>query len=234
MKWKFIIINELIQDYADSEELRHLFSEILKLRFTGYRQYYGQQSIPQDCYDFIGTHLVIASEHENNLIPRLVLRSITNKQAQTYNKDFPFLEHMFEKGNESLKMKCKMFIDSQDTVCYTNNYTIDPNLSDDLKKQLAQMILGFYYLYHCENNINSFITAASDKYKVYNTRLKQGYQYIGDDSNFATFCAPHIMNEKFRAMVMTEFSLESRRLAREFQHYYDDKILYNADLKIAA
>lgn len=224
--WKFILFSDLITNYAESSELRSLFSEILALRFRGYRQYYGNNSIPQDAYDFIGSHLIIARQENNKLIPKLCLRSVTNIQSNFYQKQFPFVDHMFESNQSEIKNLCESFISDKKVICYTNNYTIDPNLSPEDKATLGEMILGFYYLYHTEENVTNFITATSDKFKVYKTRIKQGYKYLNDDSDFSTFVAPQIMNEKFRAMVMTEFSLESRILAKKYADFYHEKVDY--------
>ncbi|WP_127718055.1 hypothetical protein [Halobacteriovorax sp. HLS] len=236
--WKFVILSDLVSSYAFSPKQRELLSDILALRFEGYRKYYGEKSIPQDCFDFIGTHLVIATEEEGKLIPQICLRSITNKQTENYLKDFPFIEHMFVNKKDELSNSCQEFINSNETICYTNNYTINPNLSADEKLLLSEMMMAFYYLHHQDENINTFITAASDKFKVYNIRLKQGYNYINNDCELSTFAAPHIMNEKFRAMAMTSFSLESRNAGKRYKKFYDEIIdfrtIENEDIKKTA
>lgn len=232
--WKFIIMSDLISHFSESLEIRTLFSETLALRFKGYRQYYGTDSIPQDAYDFIGSHLIIAKAENNKLTPKICLRSVTNKQTDLYQKQFPFIEHMFEAHESQIKDECENFISDKKNICYTNNYTIDPDLAPEEKAALMEMMFGFYYLYHSEKDVTNFITATSDKFKVYKTRMKQGYRYLNDDSEFSTFVAPHIMNEKFRAMVMTEFSLESRNLAKKYANFYNEKLdLRQANLEIS-
>ena len=224
--YKFVQINEIIENYSDDKELRDIFSEVLALRFKGYRDNYGKLSIPIDLFDYIGTHLVIVKCEALKLTPLCCLRSITVEQAKKYQQDLPYIYHMFPEGNNELKNKCHQFIKDHSNVCYTNNFTLLPNLSTKEKLHIYRLNLSFYFNYHRENGISNFITAASDKFKVYNIRASQGYTYLDDNDISSTFTADHIMGEKFRVMTMTKFSDLSSEVANEFYSLYENRIIY--------
>jgi hypothetical protein len=224
--YKFVQINELVVDYCEDKELRDFFSEVLALRFKGYRENYGELSLPLDTYDLIGTHLILAKVDKSKLTPVSCIRSITQEQAQKYGHEFPFLPHMFPEGNSRLEETCREFINTHSNVCYTNNYTMISNLSEEQKEFIGMMSFSLYYNYHIENNISNFITAASDKFKVYRSRMAIGYEYINDNSDFSTFNANHIMGEKFRAMKMTEFSDLSKALGAKFNTMFEDRLVF--------
>lgn len=229
LMYKFVQINELVIDYCEDKELREFFSEVLALRLRGYRENYGELSVPLDAFDLIGTHLVLAKVEQSKLTPISCIRSVTQEQATKYGHNFPFLDHMFPEGNGHLAESCTEFINTHSNVCYTNNYTMISNMSDEQKEFVGMMSFSFYYNYHKENNICNFITAASDKFKVYRSRLAVGYEYINDNSEFSTFQADHIMGEKFRAMKMTEFSQLSKSLGAKFNSMFEDRLIFGKE-----
>lgn len=223
--YKLVELNNMISQYHENKEMRDFFSEVLALRFKGYRENYGDLSVPLDLYDLIGTHLVLAKCENDKLIPICCLRSITQSQAENYQQDFPFMHHMFPEDTNLLTQKCSKYLKENENVCYTNNYTIISDASPE-EKQLYSMMFGcFYYNYHKENNIKHFITATSDKFKVYRTRAMQGYSYLNENDELSTFTANHIMGEKFRVMIMDEFSDWSKQMGEKYKSMYDSRII---------
>jgi hypothetical protein len=229
--YKLVQLNEVVVDYAEDKELREFFSEVLALRLKGYRASYGNLSVPLDQFDLIGNHLVIAKITEDKLQPIACVRSVTQDQAQKYGQELPFLEHMFPDSGSKLRLSCENFIKEHSNVCYTNNYTVDMSLSEEQKQFLGMIAGSFYYNYHSDHDIKNFITATSDKFKVYRTRTLFGYDYMNDDTEFSTFTAEHIMGEKFRAMKMTEFSDWCKAMGEKFQSMYDDRIVLGTQIK---
>ena len=221
--YKFIQASELIKNYSDSQEVRDFYSEVLALRFKGYRRYYGTGSVPLDHYDLIGDHMVIAKKEDNKWRPVLCLRSITVNRCEKHNNVFPFVGHMFHRMEGEIVNASSQFIKENGNVCYTNNYTMDPDLPKEEKGKLAELLYGYYYLFHKEYGVSKFITAAGDRFKLYNVRIGQGYEYLKSDTEFSTFEAEHIMNEKFRVMVMREFSDYSKNISKECEQLFRER-----------
>ena len=99
-------------------------------------------------------------------------------------------------------------------------YLQDSDATDAEKRQLIERGLALYAQYAADGDL-SLITAVTDRFKVYRDFETMGFNYMTGDACSSTFTAPHIMSEKFRAMLLTEQSAYAKRIREK---YYKDYI----------
>ncbi len=227
--YQYVILKNVIATYSLDEEVRKIHAEILRLRFSSYRKYYGHQSIPTDLFDFIGTHLVITKQVNGESRAVLAYRFTTSFDCDYYGQDFPYIGHMHAKQTDEEKNIVKLaqtFIDSQIEVGYLNAYAVDPGIKFSEKKELMERGFAFYGQYIEDKNIPA-ITAVTDRFKVYRNLYNMGFRYITGEHKTSTFSAPHIMGEKFRSMILTKQTSYAETLKQRYKNDYLNAVTIN-------
>ena len=221
--YQYLILKNVVATYSYDEEVRNLHADILRLRFSSYRKYYGYQSIPADLFDFIGTHLVIMKMINGQYKSVLAYRLTTNSECAHYGQHFPYIGHMHATRTheeEPIIHLASTFISGQREVGYLNAYAVDPAVEQAEKNDLIQRGLAFYAQYIESQNNLPVITAVTDRFKVYRDFCKMGFEYITGDDKTSTFTAPHIMYERFRSMVLKQQSEYALRIKRFYKSDY--------------
>ena len=223
---KLVVINEPYEIY-DNEEVRNILGKIHALKIREYRDVFGRGSIPINSHDFFSSHFAVGIEENGEFKPLQAMRSISRKQCEKYGIEFPFVEHMFGGVKNELTADCEDFIRTHKNIGYASSYTIDTSLSKELRQKLAQMNMGTFYNYHQSIGVDSLIIGMCEARKVYRLGVNTGYKYFKDDVEYSTFMAPHIFDEKFRIMYLTEFSQMTIEMGEKYKKMWEQRIEFS-------
>jgi len=239
-RFQLVIIETPYDTYRELPFTRLLMTDLMKLKFDNYRAFYPYGIMPVGEYDFVGNHIILCEVDKNyNYTPLTAFKSVSLKQCQNFNLDFPFFDQVLkgdtEKLSEHIEAYEKWLRDASHKpgeTCYNASWVVSLEIKDPkIKEFLKQVSLAMGYYYFSSYHLKNIICGASSRYRVNKIKEKLGFKYLKDGSGniLEKVSSERFVGEEICIMHSDPlgFPKSIATFSEGFKHFWDKRVVIN-------
>ncbi len=223
---------ELVRPYEtfEQDDSRYFFSEVMRVRKSGYSSRHRSHVLPVDTTDFLSTHFIIAAQIGPDLVSLGGYRAIDLQTCETYQTPFPLTSILQQAQAMDQLEQVQSIIDSsrnRSKIVYQSAWTFCP----DAKKnsQICALL----------KDLMTTMTVLSQtgpdeiRFACGIPRLKTdeyisflGYEKLRSKSGeIEPILQKNLQNEKVELMILrSHHSLEAQEIARKHHDHWRNRI----------
>lgn len=247
---KVVVLKTPYNNFDTNAEVQSLLSNIFKLKLTGYKAHYPYGILPISDLDFIGNHVCLCLQENNNLIPITAFKSVKKSACDRFQVPFPVVNHKFGMWKNNFQEFVDGINNWTESVlaegrqpAYNASWTMDINLNKELRSLAREISMSLFYFYYNEEGITDVINSTSAKHNVNLIQENMGLEYLKDmnGEKLGTFNSPIFFQEPFYLMYLgtngfsDNFSNECNKYASLWENRLEiDNAVENDTIKKAA
>ncbi len=234
-----IVVIEDLKDFWDDQDIRSLYGDLMKIKFDGYGQVYGDNVVSADRIDFFGTHLIICKKGLR-LKPLVGYKSVTLSKCEEFNCILPAIPLIKNDGSKECYQSLMRLIESAkhngEELSFDYSWAQDPSLKALNSSELFRdLIMSMGVNHHLEKQITHMITCGAVRVKTDLFFEKMGLQKV---SNSAEFSQKDLNGDKAYLFHTQQFSEYGLSVAAKYKNLWDRRLHFSkkqrVHLKIAA
>jgi hypothetical protein len=181
MNFEVVVISEPYHFYEKSEQTRIVLSKIFSNQLTGYKEYYPEGVCPISEYDFFTNHIAIRDRQTKEIL--CSYKVMEYKTCIKYKKQFPLFAVLGEEHPESTQA-IRKWMQGKDAIGYNHSWTINPDLSKEVKKELNDITFATLALFYMENKITNIIDISIVPFRIHEIKEWMGNSYLKNVPSF--------------------------------------------------
>lgn len=175
MKYQIVVIKEPYRYYEVHKQTRQWLSEIFINQLKGYKEYYPKGVCPISEYDFFTNHIAIVDSQTDEVL--CSYKIIKYSTCIEYQKKFPLFLLLGEDYPEHSK-EVRSWLGTHINCGYNHSWTINPNLSKEVKKELVDLTFTTLASFYKNENIFNMIDVSITTFKIEKIKEWMGNKYL--------------------------------------------------------
>ena len=165
-----------------------IFAEMLSLRISGYKKFYGCKTMPIDIYDHFSHQLLLSECINGHELFLACVRFVSLEECDKHNTVFlPLARVSADTENKSLKDDLLEVINSRkgNNLYYNSSLTISPSIKTFKKNnEVLKTIIGAALAYHQFLDSKNWLTSAPIKVRTDKLFKRLGYKSFGTNAYY--------------------------------------------------
>lgn len=213
----------------NEQTTQNIFSKVVKLKMDGYQYEYGQNVMPLNAYDFIGTHLVLCEKQKDDLQPVSIAKISRYSVCDYFNHSFQPIELAKKGGNNKLADEIEEILNETYAcgreITYDSSWTVRPDLRNKkvANSTVLRIMFSLWVNYHLDHSIPDFIVSATLKVKTDKMFLASGCVPISENPYYRLL---EVNNQE--AMMLRSSGLSKLVLlnAEKYRSLWENRLIY--------
>lgn len=223
-----IVVLESPYDCWNESEIGTLFRDMIGVKLRGYGREYKYGVLPVDAADLISTHFAVCKvDPSGKLKPIMALRWTSLQKCRLHFLNFPGMS-LLQQANQpehvkNLEAKISVLDKKGFDLFYAGSLSIDP-LQKTGKEQsifLREMMTLMFLMYKKQHPGAELMAGGTVRFKIDKWLSDVGHLPLHEEP----INVKHLGGELVKVMYLTDFSLEAHRIARKWQHLWDDRLI---------
>lgn len=232
-----MVVLECPYDHMENEATRELFSKVIALKIAGYKPHYDYGVLPVDTTDYVGTHLLICTTKDGELIPVTGCRTITLARSERHGLTFPGLGLVqASRAPEHVLTVQEWVAEARKTnspLSYASSWTVSPDVPQESKSQrslLRSLFEAIHVFHHTENQLNRIIVGGTLRFKTDHVFKAWGHEPLSLNGKvLGPIQVPTLLDEDVAVMTMTRFNEETLQRVERWRGMWNRRITLSAD-----
>ena len=234
-----IVVLESPYDCWNNPFVGNFLKDLLGVKLRGYGKEYPYGVLPFDGADLISTHLAVCRvDQENQLVPLMAFRWTSYNKCKLHYMNFPGMS-LLQQANASAHIADleKIIADIEhktSDICYTSCFTIEPSERTDKNRSLMlrELITLLLFNYQKEMNYSEILAGGTIRFKIDKWLSTIGHMPLNNNPNLGPIKVKHLAGESVQVMHLKKFSFEAIKIAKKWQHLWDDRLIIQAESKV--
>lgn len=232
---RYVVLHDVSQQW-DDPIVAGIFRQIVDLKLRGYRDDYPPGALAVDTTDFVGTHIILATETEPEELSVLAaLKWTTLARCVRYNIDFPALSVVRSLSSDRHEKAVRLIVDDHaevpDALAYCAGWTAHPAVRQDrdLARRQVQMMIGAHLL-SCEDmGVAACISAGVPRMNTDKVELSAGYERMADELGpLPPFPLRNLVGEPVILMHLRDHSEWAQGFADRYRNVWDARLTFGS------
>jgi hypothetical protein len=228
MKDLKIVIIESPYDCWNESEVGTLFRDMIGVKLRGYGREYKYGVLPVDAADLISTHFAVCFPDETGkLKPIMALRWTSLQKCKLHFLNFPGMS-LLQQANQpehvrNLEQKIENLNKRNGDLYYAGSLSIDPLLKTGKEQSLLlrELMTTMFVLYKKQHPGSELMAGGTVRFKMDQWLSAVGHAPLHEEP----INVKHLGGELVKVMYLTEFSFEAHRIAKKWQHLWDERLI---------
>jgi hypothetical protein len=230
-KYRVVILDRPVAGWGDPL-VQELFAKLVTLRLSGYGARYAQSVLPLDTNDFISTHIMLCTESERGLLPRMAYRHTSFEQCAAFGLPFPVLAPMLAVGAtrhahivRDTLARCER---ERKAVDFVGSWTIDPAVRSDrnMFRELWEITIALCASHNREHRVAEAFGGAVVCLRTERLLGACGLRPVLDEgAPLPPVGIPHLRGEQILLMHRTGIPDEALALADKWRWLWEGKVI---------
>lgn len=246
MKDLKIVVLESPYDSWTNPLTGDLLRDLIGIKLRGYGREYPYGVLPVDGADLISTHMSVCQvESTGRFRPVMGIRWTSLQKCRLHYIGFPGLS-LLQQANAPDHVEALEAIiaeaDKRDRdLFYSGALSIEPSeRSSKQRSEFFREILTMMYVnYQKETNYSELMAGGTIRFKVDKLMTFMGHvSLMKNNKELGPIKVKHLADEVVKVMHLREFTFEAKKIAKKWQHMWDDRLIIKpnliTDLKKAA
>ncbi len=218
-------------DSWSQPETRHLFSEIINLKLTGYKDVYTDGVLPFDTYDFVATHILVCREEGRAFKPLTGFKSITAARCNRFNLPFPTTQLLMSsdsprqtKAVASIMEDCN---ESGDVLAFDSSWTVHPEVkkSRSVHHLLQELFISNVVHLHTTSSKHRLLGAGVRRVRTDKFFERIGFTRLAEAGEpLPTFRQASLQGEEVALIQLKSFSDFATGMAEKHQSFWNNRV----------
>lgn len=223
-----IVVLEDLKDFWDDQDVRSLYGDLMKIKFDGYGQVYGENVVSADRVDFFGTHLILCRKGLR-LTPLVGYKSVTLSKCEEFNCTLPAIPLIKNDGSQECYESLMQIIETAkakgEELSFDYSWAQDPGLKALNSSELFRdLIMSMGVNHHLEKQITHMITCGAVKVKTDLFFEKMGLSKV---SSSAEFSQKDLNGDRAYLFHTNQFSEYGLSVAERYKDLWDKRIHFS-------
>lgn len=228
-----VVVVDCPYDSWSLRETRHLFSEMINLKLTGYKETYKDGVLPFDTYDFVATHILVCRDEGGSLKPLTGFKSITEARCKRFNLPFPTTHLLMSsdsplqaKAVESVIKNCK---ESGDILAFDSSWTVHPEARRSLRVHhlLQELFISNVVHLHTSESNHRLLGAGAHRVRTDKFFERIGFKRLeASGKPLPTFRQASLHGEEVLLIELERFSSFATEIAKKHQDSWDNRMIF--------
>ena len=226
-----IVILESPYDCWNEDFVGHFFKDLIGVKLRGYGREHPYGVLPIDAADLISTHLsVCRTEDGGHLTPLMSIRWTSLKKCRLHFLNFPGMSLLQQaQRSEHIQALEKIIADLDQRngdLYYSGALSIDPLWKKDKEQSLffRELLTTMYVHYQKQSGYAELMAGGTVRFKIDNWLQSIGHSPLHPEP----IHVKHLAGETVQVMHLKDFSFEALRIAKKWQHYWEDRMVIGA------
>lgn len=226
-----VVVMDCPYDTWSSPETQYLFSEIINLKLTGYKDVYTDGVLPVDTYDFIATHLLVCTEEDGKLKPLTGFKSVTSARCRRFNLPFP-TSPLLSLGNaplhaeavDSIMKDCDA---SGNILAFDSSWTVHPDAKKtrSVHHVLQELFIANVVNWHTASTPHQLLGTGIRRVRTDRFFERVGFKRVARAGQpLPTFGQASLAGSEAFLIHLEKFSEFATQLAQKYQWFWDNRI----------
>lgn len=245
MKNLKIVVLESPYDSWNQPLTGDLLRDLIGVKLRGYGRVYPYGVMPVDGTDLISTHLSVCRvEADGSFRPIMGVRFTSLKKCRLHYTNFPGMSLLQQANASEHVLALEKIISEADArsvdLFYEGSFTIDPLERSSKERSIffRELLTLMYVSYQKETNYSELMGGGTIRFKMEKWLASLGHvSLMKNNVELGPINVKHLAGEAVQVMLLKEFSFEALKIAKKWQHLWDDRLVIKAadasDLKKA-
>lgn len=233
---RFVILESPYDSWGDPRT-EELFARMAGLKIRGYGAEYPYGTLAIDTTDLISDHLLICEERPTGLHPILGNKSVSLRKCEAHHLPWPGLSVLEESGaHEQAEAVRQIMADAKSAgqdLRYAGSWTMDPA---ERKKRawtvflIRDLFTAIYTSYYLSLPRTEVLTGGTVRFKVDSYAKWVGHtSLMKNGAELGPVNVAHLAGESVLWTHLREFSLDARRVAKQYEDLWANRLHIKAD-----
>lgn len=243
-RFQLIVLDSPIENWGNPY-VQNFFNKMVTLKKKGYEHCYSSGVLPVDTSDFFATHILLCEiGQKNDLIPIMGYKTVSLKQCQFFNQNFPGLGLV-----QSAQMPVHVAVvkdivhrctEENIGLSYLGSWTVDPEFKKRSPQEvdLKSAFKVFYKRSYLEQGIKEVVIGGTLRFKTEKIFAELGHRPLSKNGQeLPNILVTHLVKEPVLVMHSTEFLSPFIPQADAWEQIWKQRLVIDqayAKLKLAA
>lgn len=228
-----IVVLESPYDSWNDPITGNLLKDLIGVKLRGYSSEYPYGVLPVDGADLISTHICVCRiKDDGSFVPLMGFRWTSLKKCRLHYMNFPGLS-LLQQANApdhiAALEKIISEIDKRNSdLCYTGSLTIEPLERNTKERSIffREMLTLMFVSYQKDTNFPEMMAGGTIRFKIEKWLSSTGHAPLMKNSiELGPINVKHLAGEQVLVMHLKEFSFEALKIAKKWQHMWDDRLV---------